>query len=253
MADKERLVGPVEHGFLHFLGDGAQGRLAATHLGDGDEAALVIDMQDGLDAEDGADHRRRRADAAAATEELQIFHREPVADVQFQILGIVAQGLQIHALALFLRQQVDEKALPQRGAEGIDRVDLAAGVLLHHLAAHVGAHLTGGAEGGGKADVEHIAPGLHLWLHGGDEHVGVGCRGLGDFAGAQAGVELLVGNAARVRGVEVFLPAQSQRKRHDLDAQLRRDVIWQIARGIGDDDVVGHVCPLRKPAARRYL
>ena len=47
--------------------------------------------------------------------------------------------------------------------------------------------------------------------------------------------------------------AAANAAKNETDAQLRRDVIWQIARGIGDDDVVGHVCPLRKPAARRYL
>ena len=78
---------------------------------------FVVHMHDRLDAQHGADDRGRGAHASAALQEHQIVDRKPVADVQLQRFGIIAQLVDRHARFLLFMAEIYEKTFAQRRAQ----------------------------------------------------------------------------------------------------------------------------------------
>ena len=103
MADEHSLVFRVNGGFRHFVHQRRQGRFAAPRLADGDQAALIIYVHHRLDGQHGAEQRRGGADAPAPLQVVQIVHREPVAEMGTDLLGISLDLFNGLALFLLLR------------------------------------------------------------------------------------------------------------------------------------------------------
>ena len=66
---------------------------------------------------------------------VEVAHREPVAELQRVFAEPFVEAFDVCAGALHHRGVVDEQALAHRGAERIEHVDFARGVLLPELVA----------------------------------------------------------------------------------------------------------------------
>lgn len=86
---------------------------------------FIVHVQDGLDVEEGADDGRRRGHPPAPFEVKEVFHREVVADVQFQPLGVLGGLFQPRARIGLLYDVIDKQPLTQGSAEGIHHHDFA--------------------------------------------------------------------------------------------------------------------------------
>ena len=119
MGDEDRLFSGLHSGFLHPVHQRQQGGPPAPGLADGNQPALIVHVEHGLDGEHGAKERRGGADPSAPLEVVEIIHRKPVADASLGIFGVIPQFLQRFSCLLLQGAQVYQQPLSQRGAQGV--------------------------------------------------------------------------------------------------------------------------------------
>ena len=120
------------------------------------QVAVVVHIDDGLDVQHGTDDGGGGADAAAALQVAQVVHGDPVADVQLVLLHPGGQLFDGHAGIALVGSVPDQQTLTQSGAEGVDHVDGALGILFLQFVCGDHRGLMGGAQGGSKGQAEDI-------------------------------------------------------------------------------------------------
>ena len=190
-------------------------------------------MHHRLDGQHGAEQRRGGADAPAPLQVVQIVHREPVAEMGTDLLGISLDLFNGLALFLLLRAEVDEQPLPQRSAQGIHRQNLRLREFTSQLLRRNNSGLKGGRQGGGKADAENVFPGFQNGPHGLFHFAYIDGGGGGQLPGADPGIEVLKADIPAVQIVIIDAAAHLQAQRQNLYAQFRRHFRGEVAAAVG--------------------
>ena len=230
----------VDGGLLHLVHQGLQRGLPAPGLGDVDQVALVVHVEDRLDLEHGAQHGGGGRDAPSPLQEVQIVHGELVAQAELVGLGPVPDLFDGLPPGPLLGGQIDQQALAQRGAQGVHRVHLPVGVFLPQLVHGDDGGVVGGGQAGREGQDQHIPARLEQGLHRVHILGHVDGGGGGHLAGAQLLIEQVGVHLPIVRVIVVGVLIQDEAQREDLDVQLLDQFRSQIGGGISEDDEVGH-------------
>ena len=222
---------------VHQVCDGLLAALDSTHS---HQAALGIHVDDGLDLEQRAKDGLGSGQAAAPAELGQVAHGDPVVDLALDALAEVTDLLNGLALALLLNGQVHQQALTQGGAQGVHSKDLGLRELLLQVLDGDGTVLVGGAQSGGKGNIQDVLARLEDGAEVLLELIHVGGRGLGILPLEKALVEDM-GIGALTGTVIEPLVTQLDGQRDHGQTQVGHDVLGQVAAGIGYDGKLSHV------------
>ena len=239
MTEKYRLIRRVGGRFFHMVHQGQQRRPAAAAFFHGNQAALIVHMEHGLDGQHGAEQRRRGADPAAPFKVVQVVDGEPVADLPLHLSGIGRQLLQ--AFLLLPGAEPDKQPLPHGGAKAVLHVDFPLRKFLRQLLGGDDSGLVGRGEGGGEAQAQNVLPRFQHRAHGGTKLLRIDGGGDGHLTGPNPAVKLLETDLPAVQQVSVLLPAHVQPQGQHLQAQLLRQLRRKIAAAIGHDYIVCHI------------
>ena len=243
VADEHGLIFRVDAQRFDLVQQRLDGGLAAPRLAHRHQLALVGGVHDGLDGEHGAQQSGGGADTAAHFQIVQVVHGEPVADAEAVVLHPFGQLRRRETRLLLLRRQIQEQTLPQGGAEGVHHVDLRLRKLRTQVVRGDDGGLIRRGQRRGEAHAHDVAAALQNFAHGVLELTHVHRRGGGQLAGADALIKLLVGNGAARQIVGVVLPVHVHGQRQNLQLQLPRHVVRQVAAAIGHQNIVTHNIP----------
>ena len=241
VADEHRLVLRVDSGLFHLVHQRQQGGLPAPGLADGDQAALVIHVHDGLDGQHGAEQGRGGVDAAAPLQVVQVVHGEPVAHLATGLQSEVVDLIQRAAPGFFLGAEVDEQALAQRGAQGIHHQEFGLRPALRQLLGGNDGGLVGGGQGGGEAQAQHVLPLVGGLRHGLLKSAHADGGGGGGLPGADALIEIVEANFPAVQVIVVGGAAHLQAQGNDAQPQLLGQLRRQVAAAVGQNDEITHI------------
>lgn len=236
------LIGDVLH---RLLKDVAHRLAAATHFTRGGKLAFERFGQDGLQVQQRAECRRRRGDASAALEVLQVIHCEPRLCAELVVLQPLGDFLHRFARAVHLMRLEDENRLRRGDGQRVHHDELAFRILLQQFLARGVNRLNGRAELAGEGDEEQVAPGRENRLE--VLHVDRlvergGCR---LTARAHLVVEgLMVQRLAEV--VEVLFAIQGVRHVDDRNVVLLFEFQRQVAVAVCHENVILHGCLLNE-------
>ena len=236
------LIGDVLH---RLLKDVAHRLAAATHFARGGKLAFERFGQDGLQVQQRAECRRRRGDASAALEVLQVIHCEPRLCAELVVLQPLGDFLHRFARAVHLMRLEDENRLRRGDGQRVHHDELTFRVLFQQFLARGVNRLNGRAELAGEGDEEQVAPGrenrlevLHV-----DRLVERGGRRL--TARAHLVVEgLMVQRLAEV--VEVLFAIHGVRHVDDRNVVLLFEFQRQVAVAVCHENVILHGCLLNE-------
>lgn len=133
VAEKHDIVYRVYRQLGKFVHQCCNGVFSASHLTYTDQSALVVHMDDGLDAQHIAHDRRRGADASAPLEVNEILCCDPMGDPQLQFLDIGGSFLKGCAGKLLLLCQIYQHSLSGGGRERVHCNNCTLGVLTAKL------------------------------------------------------------------------------------------------------------------------
>ena len=232
VGDEHRVMAGVHGQLAVLVRQGLDGGPAAPDLEHGDQVAGIVHMEHGLDVQQSTHEGGRRADPAAPLQVDQIVHGEPVTEVEAGVLHEFGGLLQAGALPLLLHGEVHQQAEAGGGGEGVHHQDLPVRVLLHQSLGSHGAGVYGGAEAGGKADVEDVLALFYAGLKGLLKDLHVGRCGAGHAAASHSLIELGKGQVevAEALLVLVKLHGQADKGHLPLLQQLRRNVTGGICK-----------------------
>ncbi len=236
MGDEHRLVGYGCCGrLLHVVNEGLERLLAAAHLLEGNEVPLVIYVHDRLDVQKRARPGARARDAAAAEQEHEVVHGEPVGQVQLVLLHPVAHLFDGRPLLAHLRRVVDEQALAAGSGQGVHRVHSTVGVEPRQLGQQKLDGLVGTGKAAGKSQVKHIAALPQQRLDALAGLLQVRKRGGDDLPLAHHGVELGQIGLLALQVAAVLLAVHHEGERQDGQVKPVDHLLGEVARRIGDD------------------
>ena len=240
VADEHDLLAGFDAQLGDLVDEGLQAGLAAAHLADGDQLALVGGVHDGLDGQHGAEERGAGTESTAHLQIVQVVHGEPVVDVELVVLHPLHQLLGGKALALLLNGQIQQQALAQGGGERVHHVDVGVGELLLHVLGGDGCALVGRGKGAGEIDADDVLTGGQDGAHGVLKIPHVGGGGGGQHTASDLAVEILKADGAAVQQVGVVLAVNVDGQGHHCQLQLLGHVVGQVAAAVGHDDVIAH-------------
>ena len=237
VADIDGIVFAQRLQLRHFIDKGGNGLLAPHRLADRNEMPLVVHVQNGLDFEQRADRRRRAADAPAALQVEQIVHREEMADMPFEFLGVVARLFDGRARIRLLHDVIDKKPLPERRAERIHHIHLAVGILFAKLLRRQTIALARAGKPRREGKHEHVFPRFEIGLHMVHYLRGRCLKGFGERAAAEKFIELFhLHRLAPVAAVRYAVQRKAQW--YAIDAVLRIILIGEIASCVRHQNIV---------------
>ena len=193
-------------------------------------------MEDGLDGEHGAHERRRRGNAPAAPQVVEVKDREPVADLALVLLEPGGVFRKAHAGVAVVERVVRKQALAHGGAEAVHDRDGPLGVAGLQLLRGEARALVRSRERRGKGEIEHVLPGFQDGRKVPAELLRVDLRGSRGRALAQLAVELLAAHGL-AEVVQVFLAADVEAERDDGECAREHIVLGQIGAAIGKHPV----------------
>ena len=153
-------------------------------------------MEDRFDLEHGTHHSGGGRDASAPLQEVEVVHREVVAQVLLVCLYPVPDLFNTGAVVPLLGGIPHQQALSQRGAQGIHSVQFAFRVFFSQLLHRNQGGVVGGGQSGGEGQHQYVLPRLKQ----GFQRLGI----LGNIDGVGGGRIALA--QAVVEGVRVHLP-----------------------------------------------
>lgn len=154
MGDIDRLVLDIDGGFTDDFGNPRQRFLPPDLLFHGDELAVVVDMQDGLDFQRGPEPGGAGGNPSAAFQEVQIVDGEPVRGFQLVLFDPLRDFIDRLPLIADLDRLIDDQSFAERGGERIDGQDPDVRVLLHDVLGRDSAGMIRSAESGAERQVE---------------------------------------------------------------------------------------------------
>ena len=241
MADEHGVVLAGQGQLAHLGGQGINGGLAATDLGNVDEVTLVVHVKHRLDLQHGANQRRGGADPAAPLQIHQIVYGEPVAQLELVFLHPGVELFQSHAGFFLLAGVPHQQALAQGGAQGIHHQELPVGILFGKFGCRNDRGLIGGGKAGGEGQHQSVVTAGQHRLH--DLGPAFGVRGGG--GSGLAFTQTVVNGLEAVVG-EVFkgLALKDHRQRTHGQAQVFIHVGGEVTAGIGNDPVAHNIFTL---------
>ena len=234
MRDADRLRLRVADQLFIALGDGLDGALAAAELGEADDLALRVALEQGLDLQHGPDGGFEIGQAAGPAEVAQVVDRE---DLRHAVPQRTQKGVGVvdaHPLAAAVDRAHDEQTLAERGAVGVNEQELARREFLAQLTRGDLAGGVGAADTGGHAHEQHVLPRLQ---HRG-QHIEIALRR--DLRGRdlRSAAHLRI-KGLRVEGIEVqtglLISVRVEGEGNDRDMLLLQIRSREIGRGIGYD------------------
>ena len=236
MRDAHHLAGGVHHQLVVVLCQGFDGLSAATGLGVGDDLALLIALQQGLDLQHGADQRHRAGHAPGLFQEHQIVHHEDLAHVAPQRQKPPGGFRQVQPGMLVFHRPHHQYALAQGRAQGVHQAEFPLGIAFPQLDhGHLGG-LVGAGDARGHAHEQYVLPGLQQGLEVVDVCLGIDLAGGHAQAVAHGGIE-----SRAVKGLRVHaghLPAVDGVAEGDDGDVIRLEPRGrQVCGGIGDDGI----------------
>ena len=197
-------------------------------------------MEHRLDLQHGAHHGGGGGDAAAPLEEVQVIHRELVAQLQLVGLCPVPNLLDGLALGALLGGQINKQPLPQRGTQSIHGVQLSIRVFFPEILHGNYRGAVCGGQAGGEGQHQDVAPLLQQGL----QRLGVLGHIDGGGGGHLAGTEHLIkgmGLHLPVVGVVViYMVLNGEAQGQNTHVQLLDQIGPQIGGGICQDNEIGH-------------
>ena len=195
-----------------------------------DQVAFIVHMQHRLHVQRRAQQCRRRADPAAPFQIFQIFHRKPVAEMQFVRFHGVGVLVQAHALVPVLHRQVNKQSLTGGSAQGIHHADLPVRILFRKLRRNLFRVFAGHAQAAGKGQIQDVLSRFEEGRENVLKGVLVNAGGLGHPAVPHFIIKLVHGLVL----IQVFLPVvRKQIRQADQFHIPFLQLFWQdIARGI---------------------
>ena len=168
---------------------GVQGLAAAANLGDGNQMAGVVYMENRLNAQHGAEKGRCRGNPAAPFQVVQIVYGEPVAQMEFVLLEPLVNFVDRFAVHLHFGGVIGQQPFAHGGGKGIHHVDFPLRIFGGQLFfGHQGA-LAGAAEARGKGQVQDVLPSLQNRLHPFHKFMGIDLSSGGGLAGPEEPVK----------------------------------------------------------------
>ena len=128
VADDDGVVFRREREFRHAVEQELLGALFAAALRDCLELPLVVDDEDRLNLERGADDGGRRGNPAAAAQVVEVVDLKAVADALLMLLDPSGERLIVHAVLPAQGGLIDEQKLADGRAQRIDAADAPLGV-----------------------------------------------------------------------------------------------------------------------------
>ena len=127
------VVQPALGKLLHLVHDLPNDPLLGADLFPGDQTALVVHVQQGTNAQNGADEARRLGHAAALDVEGQVGGEEPVVQMEAVSLGKITNLLNALALITQVGKLIHEKTIAGGSAERINYQNLIVGIFFRKL------------------------------------------------------------------------------------------------------------------------
>ena len=218
------------------------GLAAAADLVHGDDRALLVALEHGLDVQHGGDDRLGVGEPSGAAQVHDIVHGEDLIHPPAHIAQRRRRFGKRSAALAHLDGAQHKNALAERGAERIDELDIAPGKLLAQIARGELGRAERAADAGRHADEENVFPGGEQRPRRGDEPVGVYERGRHHRAFSHRAV---VRRAVKRLGIKtgVLRTVIGIGKRRNGDAVLLQKRRRQIGGCIGKDSKRQDVCP----------
>lgn len=154
VGDIDRLVLDIDGGFTDDFGDPRQRFLPPDLLLHGDELAVVVDMQDGLDFQRAPEPGGAGGNPSAAFQEVQIVDSEPMRGFQLILFDPLRDFVDCLPLIADLDRLIDDQPFAERGGERVDGQDPDVRILLHDILRRDGTGMIRSAESGAEREVE---------------------------------------------------------------------------------------------------
>ena len=240
VADENRLLFRGDCKLLHAVHQGGQRGAAATRFADIDQMARVIHMHDRLDAQHRTDQGGCGRNAPTALEKLQVFHSEPMAEVKFFGFQPIAYLFNALSFGALLCGEIDQQALAQRSAEGIDRVDFPLRIFLRQLLNGDRSGIVRIAESGGKGDAQDVFARCQKGFHRGGKRLDVDRGGGAGLPRAKRLIKGVQGDFPLIQIIIILLPLHHKGERKNGQVHFLRHRCGKVAGRVCDNGKCVH-------------
>ena len=234
MGDAHRLLLGADDVLIVPLGQGGNGLLHAPALLHGDDLAVLIAHQHGLDVQHRAHKGGGVGEPPRPPQVQQVVHGEHLAHVLAVLAQVEGGLLGPHAHVPHPGGLHHHQALPQRGGLGVHGADLPVRERLTQLLRRHDGGLIGAADARGHAHVHDVLPLPQPGGKGVDKPLGVDLGG-GDLQPvADGAVKPLAVEGVNVQAGVLLLVIKIG-KRDDGDILPQQVFRGQVGRGVGDE------------------
>ena len=204
---------------------------AAAHLFKADDLALVVALEQGLDLQHGTHGRGQVGKTPAALEIAQVVHREHLADAEAAVQQPLGRGVHTQAELAVAHGPDHQQPLAQRGAQRIDKPELAVGKLLPQIRRRDRGGVERAADAGGHADEEDVAALLQLL----PEEIGIALRG--DLRGRHdlPSAHVVIKGLSLKMKIRRLFAVNHKGIGDTFDFILTKKLLRQVCRGVGHD------------------